>query len=190
VDAGKEAAMATQAGHGEVRAGASDQRAAAAPEDGSFRGWRRLKVLIGSGDKIGLLTLPFLLVGLFLNILYPTVFSVGGPPAALRVVSIVVLIPGMTMWAWSIALILKKVPRGELITNGPFSIVKHPLYTSVALLVLPWLGFLFNTWLGAMIGIILYIASRIFAPAEEAALSRTFGATWDEYCNTVKIPWL
>jgi hypothetical protein len=92
--AGKEAAMATQAGHGEVRAGTSDQRVAAAVrEAGSFRGWRLLKVLIGSGDKIGLLILPFLLVGLFLNILYPTVFSVGGPSAALRVVSIVVLIP-------------------------------------------------------------------------------------------------
>ena len=93
-------------------------------------------------------------------------------------------------WIWSAALILRKVPRGELITNGPYSIVKHPLYTSVALLVLPWLGFLFNTWLGALIGIILYIGSRIFAPAEEAALSKTFGASWDEYCNTVKIPWL
>jgi protein-S-isoprenylcysteine O-methyltransferase Ste14 len=89
-----------------------------------------------------------------------------------------------------VALILRKVPRGELITNGPYAIVKHPLYTGVALLVLPWVGFLFNTWLGAVIGIILYIGSRIFAPAEEAALSKTFGVAWDEYCNTVKIPWL
>ena len=183
--------MATQAGHREVRADAGGQRAAAViPEDGSFREWRLLRVLVGSGDKIGLFILPFLLIGLFLNIVYPTVFGVGGPSAALLVSSIVVLIPGLTIWAWSVVLILRKVPRGELITNGPYSVVKHPLYTSVALLVLPWLGFLFNTWLGAVIGIILYIGSRIFAPAEEAALSRTFGATWHEYCNTVKIPWL
>jgi protein-S-isoprenylcysteine O-methyltransferase Ste14 len=87
-------------------------------------------------------------------------------------------------------LILRKVPRKELITNGPYSAVKHPLYTGVALLVLPWVGFLCNTWLGAVIGIILYIGSRLFAPAEEAELSQTFGAKWDEYRKTVRLPWL
>jgi protein-S-isoprenylcysteine O-methyltransferase Ste14 len=48
---------------------------------------------------------------------------------------------------------LRKVPRRELITNGPYAIVKHPLYTGVALLVLPWIGFISNTWLGAVIGV-------------------------------------
>jgi protein-S-isoprenylcysteine O-methyltransferase Ste14 len=89
-----------------------------------------------------------------------------------------------------VVLILTKVPRGELITNGPYALVKHPLFTSVALLVLPWLGFLLNTWLGALIGIVLYIGSRISAPAEEASLSETFGAQWDAYCSAVKMPWL
>ena len=68
--------------------------------------------------------------------------------------------------------------------------MKHPLYTAVALLVLPWIGFLLNTWLGALIGIVLYVGSRIYAPAEEASLSETFGAKWDEYSSTVKMPWL
>jgi protein-S-isoprenylcysteine O-methyltransferase Ste14 len=183
--------MATRAGHGEAGAVAGGERmTAAVPKDGTFRGRRLLKVLIGSGDKIGLFILPFLLVGLLLNIVYPSAFSVGGPSTALRIVSIVILIPGLTIWAWSVALILRKVPRRELITSGPYSIVKHPLYTGVALLVLPWIGFIFNTWLGAVIGLILYIGSRIFAPAEEAELSKTFGVTWDEYCNSVRIPWL
>jgi protein-S-isoprenylcysteine O-methyltransferase Ste14 len=183
--------MAPRAGHAEKSAGTRGERvSAAAPNGGPVSGRRLLKLLAGSGDKIGLFILPFFLVGLLLNITYPSAFDVGGPPAALRVVSIVVLIPGLTIWVWSVALILRKVPRGELITNGPYAIVKHPLYTGVALLVLPWIGFLFNTWLGAVIGIILYIGSRIFAPAEEAALSKTFGAAWDQYCKTVKIPWL
>jgi hypothetical protein len=38
--------------------------------------------------------------------------------------------------------------------------MKHPLYTAVALLVVPWLGFLLDTWLGAVIGEGLYLASR------------------------------
>jgi len=149
-----------------------------------------LKALVGSGDRIGLFMLPFVIGGVALTILRPSLMDVGGPSAALTVLSVVILVPGVTMWLWSVMLILTRVPKHELITNGPFSLVKHPLYTSVALLVLPWVGFLLNTWLGAVIGIVLYVGSRRFAPKEEEALARTFGVSWDEYCSRVKIPWL
>jgi protein-S-isoprenylcysteine O-methyltransferase Ste14 len=150
----------------------------------------KLKILVGSGDKIGLFTLPFLVIGLIMNILFPSAFHVGGPPTALKVISIILLIPGVIIWIWSVVLILTKVPKKELIANGPYSLVKHPLYTGVALLVLPWVGFLVNTWLGAFIGVIVYAGSRVFSPQEEAELSKTFGTAWDEYCNKVKILWL
>lgn len=149
-----------------------------------------LKTLVGSGDRIGLFVLPFLLVGLVLNATWPSLFSVGGPSAALRTLSIVILIPGVALWFWSVAVILTKVPKGELITSGPFALVKHPLYTSVALLVLPWIGFLLNTWLGALLGIVLYVASRRYSPQEEARLSEAFGAGWDEYLSRVRVPWI
>lgn len=149
-----------------------------------------LQALVGSGDRIGAVMLPLLLVGLALQARYPSRFAVGGPAKPLRALSRAVLLPGVAIWAWSVALILTKVPRGELITSGPYRLVKHPLYSSVALLVLPSIGFLRNTWLGAAIGIVLYAASRRFAPAEEADLAQTFGAAWEDYRRTVKLPWL
>ena len=82
-------------------------------------------------------TLPFVIVGLILNIVYAALFGAGGPPTALQVISFVFLIAGVTIWIWSVALILTKVPQGELIMSGPYDLMKHPLYTSVALLVLP-----------------------------------------------------
>ena len=150
----------------------------------------KLKVLVGSGDKIGLFTLPFLIIGVILNILVLSFFSVGGPPMVLTVISLLMLIPGMTIWTWSVMLIVTNVPQQKLITNGPYAFVKHPLYTSVAFLVLPWIGFLCNTWLGVLIGITLYIGSRLFSPEEEELLAKTFGTSWDDYCKKVKIPWL
>lgn len=149
-----------------------------------------LKELVGSGDKIVLATLPVVIVGVILNIAFPSVFEVGGPSDALRTVSVAVLIPGVTIWLWSAVLIMRKVPRGELITTGPFAWAKHPIYTSVALLVLPWAGFLLDTWLGAALGVVLYAASRRYAPAEEAELAERFDTAWDEYARSVKIPWL
>jgi protein-S-isoprenylcysteine O-methyltransferase Ste14 len=149
-----------------------------------------LKRLVGSGDRIGLLTLPILAGGIALNLAYPSLFAVGGPPATLRVLSIGVLIPGLVIWGWSVALILTKVPRGELITSGPYRLVKHPLYTGVALLVLPWAGFLLDTWLGAAVAAAVYVGSRIYAPREETELAATFGLAWDDYLAKVRIPWL
>jgi protein-S-isoprenylcysteine O-methyltransferase Ste14 len=74
--------------------------------------------------------------------------------------------------------------------NGPYALVKHPLYTGVALLVLPWVGFLLNSWLGIVIGIVVYIGSRLFSPEEEDLMSKIFGAAWDDYSRKVLIPWL
>jgi hypothetical protein len=48
----------------------------------------KLKALVGSGDKIALFTLPFLLLGAILTILMPSFFSVGDPPIVLTVISL------------------------------------------------------------------------------------------------------
>ena len=148
-----------------------------------------LKDLVGSGDKVVLFTLPFLIVALILNATVPSLSHVE-PSATLRTVSVVVASLGVVLWIWSVVLILEKVPRGELITTGPFALMKHPIYTSVALLVLPWIGLLLNTWSWALVGIGMYVGSRIYAPAEEAKLSETFGARWDAYRRSVVFPWL
>ncbi|HUL26061.1 MAG TPA: hypothetical protein VLW44_09870 [Streptosporangiaceae bacterium] len=150
----------------------------------------RLGALIGTGDRIGAFVAPFVLVGVALNIAFPGAFSTGGPARWLQAVSAFVLAAGVVVWAWSVLPILTKVRAGELVTTGPYWLVKHPLYTSVASPVLPWLGFLLDTWLGAVIGIGLYVASRLFAPAEEADLAGWFGPQWDAYCRRVKVPWL
>jgi protein-S-isoprenylcysteine O-methyltransferase Ste14 len=150
----------------------------------------QLRQLVGSGDRIMLLVLPILVVGVILNVLFPSFFAVGGPPALLIVISVVALIPGIAIWAWSVVLILTRVPKKQLITDGPYALVKHPLYTAVAFLVLPCIGFLLNTWLGIVIGAALYVGSRLYSPREEELLAQAFGAAWDEYCRKVKIPWL
>ena len=149
-----------------------------------------IRRLVGSGDRIGLFVLPVVVIGLALNVLSPAWFAVGGPPDWLRLVSIGILAVGIVGWAWSAVLILLKVPRGELITGGPYALVRHPLYTAVALLVLPWLGFLLNSWLGIVLGAALYLASRRFSPAEEADLAARFGSRWDAYRARVLLPWL
>jgi len=150
----------------------------------------RLKALVGSGDKIAFFSLPFAAAGVAANTCFPAVFGAVRPSRALTAVSVVFLLLGIAIWLWSAILILSKVPKKELITGGPYSLVKHPLYTGVALLVLPWAGFLLHTWLGAWIGIGIYLGSRVFSPREEKDLAERFGPAWEDYCQRVKLPWL
>lgn len=149
-----------------------------------------LKQLVGSGDRIALVALPFIVAGVVLNVVARSAFGVGGPPAALWVISLVVLVLGVLNWAWCVWLLVTHVPRGQLITHGPYAVARHPLYTGVAFLVLPWIGFLFDSWLGVVVGIAVYAGARRFAPAEEKELATSFGAAWDTYRRTVLIPWL
>ena len=111
----------------------------------------RLRALIGSGDRIAAFVLPFVVVGILLNVAFPDVFGVGGPPRWLGIVAAVAFAVGVAGWAWSVGLILTKMRVGQLVTSGPYALVKHPLYTAVALLVLPSLGILLDTWLGLII---------------------------------------
>jgi protein-S-isoprenylcysteine O-methyltransferase Ste14 len=149
-----------------------------------------LKALIGSGDRIALFTVPIALVVLALWAMDQSRFAVDGTAPVARAITLAILAVGLVGWAWSAVLILTRVPKGELITSGPFAVVKHPLYTSVGLLVLPAIGILIGTWLGLVIGLTLYVGARLFAPAEERDLRGRFGVRWDAYEQRVLLPWL
>lgn len=149
----------------------------------------RLAVLVGAGDRIMGLTAPFAALGLAANLAWPWAFEVAwGRPAAIA--GGVLLALGVPMWLTSAIQILVFVPRKRLITRGPFALVLHPLYTSVALLVLPGLGLLLGSWLGVVVGAILYGASRRFAPSEERALAEQFPDEYPAYRRRVLLPWL
>ncbi len=71
----------------------------------------------------------------------------------------------------------------QLVTSGPFAIVRHPMYAGLILAALGSL-LLYFTWTS------LYFAC--FAPLmffrarrEEAALSAEFGEQWQDYCKRV-----
>ncbi|MFZ2340643.1 MAG: isoprenylcysteine carboxylmethyltransferase family protein [Bacteroidales bacterium] len=135
-------------------------------------------------------TLPFLIAGITLNILSPRFFQVGGPGNTLKWISVAIVVPGVIIWIWSVVLMLVKVPRHKLITTGPYALMLHPLYTGVALLVLPWIAFLLNTWLGLPIGLVLYTGPRIYSPEEEKILAEIFGEPREKYRKKVLLPWL
>jgi protein-S-isoprenylcysteine O-methyltransferase Ste14 len=149
----------------------------------------KLKILVGMGGRIMSLTLPFIVVGIVANILWPRVFTLGFGTGGL-IAGIVLLALGVPAWLTSVALVLIHVPKKRLITSGPFAVILHPMYTVVALLVLPGVGLVLDTWVGAGIGVALYVASRIYSPREEEILEKIFPTEYPAYRKRVLLPWL
>jgi len=148
-----------------------------------------IKQLAGAGDKVMGFTLPFALAGIILNVLYPQWFKMNFGLIGI-IIGSVFLVLGIPFWLISVVQMLKYVPQNKLITKGPFLLVQHPIYTSVALLVIPGLTLVFDTWVGFLIGAILYIISRIFRGHEERKLEELFTEEYEKYRSKVIIRWL
>jgi protein-S-isoprenylcysteine O-methyltransferase Ste14 len=106
------------------------------------------------------------------------------------VAGFLLLLIGVPLWLTSAFQILVSVPKGELITTGAFALMRHPLYTSVALLVIPGLGLVFGSWLGLTVGVVLYAWARLFARSEEQDLEARFPRDYPAYRKRVALPWL
>lgn len=73
----------------------------------------------------------------------------------------------------------------ELVQKGPYSIVRHPIYTSMFCIFLA-LALMLSSWWTAVIGaVIFFIGTEIRVQAEERLLAGRFGASFDSYRKRV-----
>jgi protein-S-isoprenylcysteine O-methyltransferase Ste14 len=149
----------------------------------------RVRQLIGVGHRIMAVTLPFAAVGIAANLAWPFAFRMG-LGATGHASGIVLLAIGVTLYLTSLIQVLVNVPRGRLITTGAFAVLRHPLYCALALFVIPGLGLLLDSWLGFVVGAVMYVASRHFRRLEDAHLAATFGDAYWAYRAHVLLPWL
>ena len=148
-----------------------------------------IRDLVGAGDRIAALTLPFAAVGVAANVLWPWAFRMGFGAVGMAIGAVFAAV-GVPLWLASVVQVLVLVPKGRLITGGPFALVLHPIYTTVALLVVPGCGLLFDSWLGFAIGIVLYGSVRLYGPSEEQSLAARFPREYPAYRERVLLRWL
>lgn len=74
----------------------------------------------------------------------------------------------------------------ELVTSGPFALIRHPIYTALFAFMLA-LALAFGHWRGLILGVPLYWFGTWQRIAEEERLLRAqFGAAYDGYAARVK----
>lgn len=88
-----------------------------------------------------------------------------------------------THWAWGTPMSWKGEP--ELVTSGPYRLVRHPIYSGILVAVLGTAVALSWLWLIAAVGAGVYFAYA--ATVEQRYLSREFAATYPAYQHSTKM---
>ena len=107
---------------------------------------------------------------------------------------VLVMLAGVSLYLWGLQTLAANfnVASGfgvrlqadhQLVTSGPYSLVRHPMYLAVILAC--WGGLLlYRTWTMLLFAVMMFgLVYR--AHKEEEALSQAFGAEWERYRSRV-----
>jgi protein-S-isoprenylcysteine O-methyltransferase Ste14 len=86
---------------------------------------------------------------------------------------------------WWATLYIGGKKTGELISEGPYSLCRNPLYLGTFLIVLSAAFFMQSLTLGVGLMLAGWIYLSTTVPVEERRLRDRFGSKFDEYCQAV-----
>lgn len=137
--------------------------------------------LVGQGGKIALFTLPSLIAAVWAQASLRRFTALPDSAALLRPAGYALLAAGLLLWGTAVIQLLGGFSRGRLVTRGAYGIVRNPIYSSMALFVLPAVSLLTQSWAYFVPAAFLAAGVMIFIRKEEAQLARAFGKEYDDY---------
>lgn len=87
------------------------------------------------------------------------------------------LIPGFT--------IDKYFVKGKLATGNVYAYIRHPIYGSWIVFIIPGVVFIINSLIGLTIPVFMYLVFRVLIVEEERYLEEKFGKEYEEYKRRV-----
>jgi protein-S-isoprenylcysteine O-methyltransferase Ste14 len=137
---------------------------------------------LGIGPKIGMVTIPYFLVTLFLSIYYKDIFRVCTTwDRPLYIAGIILLVIGLVFYFVTAIFLLKGIKNTRLMTGGTYYLCQNPLYAGIILMILPSVSFLLHTWLILTTSLVAYIMFKINIKSEYAEMESFFGDAYLAY---------
>jgi protein-S-isoprenylcysteine O-methyltransferase Ste14 len=89
------------------------------------------------------------------------------------------------MWGLSTSRKVKLLPEHQLVRNGPYRLIRHPMYSGWWLALIGAV-LIYRTWILIMLLAFSLLAFARRARLEERKLSERFGAEWEAYAASTK----
>jgi len=141
--------------------------------------------ILGQGGKIILFMLPSLAAALAVHICFPSIAALPEKIGFIRPLGYALLVPGVCLWGCALIQLLTGFSQGRLVTTGAYGVVRNPIYSSVAIFILPAVSLLTLTWLYFVVSAFLIAGVVIFIGAEERKLVAVFGRQYEDYLQKV-----
>jgi len=108
-----------------------------------------------------------------------------------RIVGTIVMALGAALMSWAVAFFHSwrfraKLDEGhQLATDGPFRLLRHPIYMGLNLLALGTAVWIPTPMLWTA-AVLMFIGSDLRARTEESVLTNVFGRTYSDYCSRTR----
>jgi len=139
---------------------------------------------IGPGFSI-VAVLSGILTG-WLTRLFPDEFVISCIPYwILIVLGVGFLVVGIVIYVYSLRIFNRGYRKQQLVTSGPYSVVRHPIYATWILLICPGFILLFRSWLMFLVSVVAYISFKAYIHKEDDYLKNKFGQAYSDYRSKV-----
>jgi len=139
---------------------------------------------LGIGPKIARIVIPFLLIGIVLNTLFPGIFKFGNEmKQPFLIAGIILLVLALVYYIATLRLMAPGIKNNRLVTSGVYRYSRNPLYFALLILLIPGLGLVLNSWIIPIASILGCFMFRKYIHEEEDMLDRIFGNDYHVYKN-------
>jgi protein-S-isoprenylcysteine O-methyltransferase Ste14 len=149
---------------------------------GKVWGMTTKRTLMGAGDRMMALMLPFLLAAIVTWALGVNATLVTLPRAAMIVGAILTGF-GVLGYLWSAVDIVRSFRVKQLVTTGAFGLCRHPLYAAWIVGLLPGLALISGNVLFVLAEVALIVGYLLFIGREEQQLLAEFGDAYRSYAR-------
>jgi len=139
----------------------------------------------GIGPCFGTITIVCALAAAHLTRRHPDLFGLPVVPDALSAtLGVLLVICGTWIYVYTLLVLNRAVKAGTLAVTGPFAQVRHPLYASWIVLLIPGVAFLMHSWLVLSAAVVGYGSFRALITREETTLAARYGEAYRKYEST------
>jgi|AGTN01.1.fsa_nt_gi Putative protein-S-isoprenylcysteine methyltransferase len=142
----------------------------------------------GVGFKIGAPAVLYIAVAALISYAYSPAFDIPGTSHLWTFVAgCTLLVVGLALFALSVRHLLNAFLSDTLATEGPFAVVRNPMYAIGIVFLAPGVALVIGSWLALLAPIFTFLLFRLYIREEEAYLREKFGEAYEEYRKQVLI---
>jgi protein-S-isoprenylcysteine O-methyltransferase Ste14 len=140
----------------------------------------------GIGPKLGIFSLPYLVLGIVIRMLYPNSLKMDFLSQKLALIlGALILLVGLIFYIASAKTLFAKFKTEKLIQSGPYSLCRNPIYASFIVFFVPALAFFTRSWFILSFSIVLYGIFKVLIKKENNYLEKAFGDEYKQYVAKV-----